>query len=229
MLWTWLYRYADLGLLIARLGFGGGFVWYHGGPKLFDRPERWARTGDAMAHFGITFGYEWWGLAAALGETLGGLLIALCFLPAGRPRTRVGDERSGSESLGHRPGYTIPFLQERLALCRSVVHRTGPLQFGSPPRPALLTGRAVRLHYGAFSRRHSELTRSPRGSPAGGREENTWAIGGAYQDLVRTEEGTVTHVADGNTFTILIQTESSTIWTIIRTWSGGCRNSSLKD
>jgi len=77
MLWTWLDRYADLGLLIARLGFGGGFVWYHGGPKLFDRPERWARTGDAMAHFGITFGYEWWGLAAALGETLGGLLIAL--------------------------------------------------------------------------------------------------------------------------------------------------------
>lgn len=77
MLWSWLDRYADLGLLIARVGFGGGFIWYHGGPKLIDGIERWGRTGDAMAHFGITFGYEWWGLAAALGETLGGLLLAL--------------------------------------------------------------------------------------------------------------------------------------------------------
>ena len=34
MLWTALERHRDLGLLIARIGFGGGFIWYHGWPKL---------------------------------------------------------------------------------------------------------------------------------------------------------------------------------------------------
>jgi len=77
VLWTSLDRYRDLGMLIARLGFGLGFVLYHGLPKLRAGSERWARTGDAIGNFGITFGFEWWGLAAALAEALGGLLIAL--------------------------------------------------------------------------------------------------------------------------------------------------------
>jgi hypothetical protein len=34
MLWTSLQRHRDLGLLIVRIGFGGGFIWYLGGPKL---------------------------------------------------------------------------------------------------------------------------------------------------------------------------------------------------
>lgn len=77
MLWTALDRYRDAGLLIARLGFGLGFVWYHGLPKLMGGSERWARAGEAMAHFGVTFAFEWWGLAAVLSEVVGGLLIAL--------------------------------------------------------------------------------------------------------------------------------------------------------
>jgi hypothetical protein len=40
MLWNGLDRYRDVGLLIARLGFGLGFVWYHGLPKLMGGMER---------------------------------------------------------------------------------------------------------------------------------------------------------------------------------------------
>ena len=71
-----LDRYRDAGLLILRLGFGLTFVWYHGYPKVIGGLEGWARTGRAVSHVGITFGYEWWGLLAALSEGIGGLLFA---------------------------------------------------------------------------------------------------------------------------------------------------------
>jgi putative oxidoreductase len=74
--WTW-DRYRDLGLLILRLGFGLGFLWYHGGPKLFGGPERWSGTGDAIVNFGPASGFVFWGLLAALAESVGGLLFAL--------------------------------------------------------------------------------------------------------------------------------------------------------
>lgn len=70
-------RYRDLGLLIARLGFGLGFVWYHGWPKLAGGTARLEATGAAMQSFGIDVAPQMWGLAAGLAETLGGLLIAL--------------------------------------------------------------------------------------------------------------------------------------------------------
>jgi putative oxidoreductase len=73
-------RLKDVGLLIARVGFGLGFVYFHGWPKLVGGWDRLARTGDAIANFGITFAYEWWGLAAALAEAGGGLLVALGLL-----------------------------------------------------------------------------------------------------------------------------------------------------
>lgn len=69
-------QFHDLGLLIARLGFGLTFFWFHGYPKLMSGPEGWERTGRAVSNVGITFGYEWWGLAAALAESGGGLLFA---------------------------------------------------------------------------------------------------------------------------------------------------------
>jgi putative oxidoreductase len=76
--------YRDLGLLVARVGFGLSFFWFHGLPKLMAGPEGWERTGRAVSNAGITFGHEWWGLAAALSETAGGLLFAagLFFRPA---------------------------------------------------------------------------------------------------------------------------------------------------
>ena len=75
-----LEKYRDLGLLILRVGFGATFIWYHGLPKLLGGPEAWERTGRAVSHAGITFGYEWWGLLAALSETVGGALFAAGFL-----------------------------------------------------------------------------------------------------------------------------------------------------
>ena len=80
MLWNKLDRHYDLGLLIIRLGFGLGFVWFHGLPKLMGGVERWAATGGAMESLGIGIGAQWWGLAAALFETAGGLLFALGLL-----------------------------------------------------------------------------------------------------------------------------------------------------
>lgn len=84
MIWKGLERYLDLGLLIIRLGFGLGFFWFHGFPKLTGGSERWSGTGGAMRSFGIEFGHEFWGLAAAIAEAGGGLLIAagLFFRPA---------------------------------------------------------------------------------------------------------------------------------------------------
>ena len=84
MFWTKFERYGDLGLLIARLGFGLGFFWFHGWPKLIAGPERWEGIGGAMSNFGIVFGPKYWGFCAALAESLGGLLIAagLFFRPA---------------------------------------------------------------------------------------------------------------------------------------------------
>jgi putative oxidoreductase len=72
-----LDRYRDAGLLIARLGFGFGFVYFHGWPKIVGGPRAWARTGEAMANLGVPAGYEAFGLLAGLGEGLGGLLLAL--------------------------------------------------------------------------------------------------------------------------------------------------------
>jgi putative oxidoreductase len=70
----------DLGLLVVRLGFGLGFFWFHGLPKLQRGPEGWIGTGGAVGHFGIDFGHQFWGLAAALAESVGGILLALGLL-----------------------------------------------------------------------------------------------------------------------------------------------------
>jgi putative oxidoreductase len=107
VLWNSLDRYRDSGLLIARLGFGLGFLWYHGLPKLKAGRDGWSRTGEAMANFGINFGIEWWGLAAALAEGIGGLLIALglCFRPAALAVLMVMIVASTNHIVtrGHRP------------------------------------------------------------------------------------------------------------------------------
>lgn len=84
VIWDTLERYRDAGLLVARLGFGLGFFWFHGLPKLTGGPERWEAIGGAMGNFGIHFAPELWGFLAAFSEGVGGLLIAagLFFRPA---------------------------------------------------------------------------------------------------------------------------------------------------
>ena len=76
MIWTALEKYHDVGLLIARLGFGLGFLYFHGWGKLTGGPERWAGVGEAMSMFGINFGHTFFGFLAAFSESIGGLMIA---------------------------------------------------------------------------------------------------------------------------------------------------------
>jgi putative oxidoreductase len=75
---TWLGRYKDLGLLIVRVGLGGCFV-LHGYPKLAGGSALWAKIGAAMGALGIDGGHTLWGLAAALTEAGGGVLLLLGF------------------------------------------------------------------------------------------------------------------------------------------------------
>ena len=77
-------RYADLGLLIMRVGVGSAFIWYLGSAKFAGGPQVLTDTGKAVSHFGLNSGFYWWGLLAASAETLGGLclILGLLFRPA---------------------------------------------------------------------------------------------------------------------------------------------------
>ena len=67
----------DLALLIIRVGVGLSFIWFLGSAKLAGGAPTLTATGAAVSHLGITAGFYWFGLAAACGETFGGLCLAL--------------------------------------------------------------------------------------------------------------------------------------------------------
>lgn len=67
----------DLGLLIIRVVLGGTMAAFHGWPKLIGGPERWAKVGGAMSHFGLDFFPAFWGFLATTGEFFGALLVIL--------------------------------------------------------------------------------------------------------------------------------------------------------
>lgn len=69
---------ADLGKLVIRIGIGGFFI-AHGLPKLLGGTERLEGVGSAIQHLGLEVPalYLVFGLAAALAESVGGLLFAL--------------------------------------------------------------------------------------------------------------------------------------------------------
>ena len=73
-----------IGMLILRVGFGIGFIYFHGWGKITGGVERWKNLGGAMDHIGIHFGHTFFGFMAALSETLGALLFAsgLFFSPS---------------------------------------------------------------------------------------------------------------------------------------------------
>lgn len=75
-----LERYRDIGLLVVRLGFGLGFLYFHGWAKLVGGPERWSRVGSAVSHLGIDVGHTFFGFVAAFSESIGGILFAAGFL-----------------------------------------------------------------------------------------------------------------------------------------------------
>jgi len=77
VIWKALERYRDHGLLVLRVGFGLGFIWYHGWGKITGGPERWAALGGSMEYLGITFAPVFWGLMASMAETVGALCIVL--------------------------------------------------------------------------------------------------------------------------------------------------------
>jgi putative oxidoreductase len=82
-MWDFFDRFRDLGLLVLRVGLGISFL-FHGVPKLMGGPETWKGLGGAMAVLGVDFAPEFWGLCAALAESVGGACFAvgLMFRPA---------------------------------------------------------------------------------------------------------------------------------------------------
>ena len=77
MIWKKWEKYYDEGLLVMRLTFGLGFIYFHGWSKLMGGPERWERLGGAMSNIGIDFGHTFFGFMAAFSETVAALCIAL--------------------------------------------------------------------------------------------------------------------------------------------------------
>jgi putative oxidoreductase len=76
-------KYADIGLLILRIGLGVMFL-FHGAPKIFGGPAMWAKIGGAAGNFGLTFWPTFWGFMSGAAEFGGGLclLSGLLFRPA---------------------------------------------------------------------------------------------------------------------------------------------------
>ena len=77
MIWKKWEKYYDEGLLVIRLTFGLGFIYFHGWSKLVQGPERWERLGGTMSNIGIDFGHTFFGFLAAFSETVAALCIAL--------------------------------------------------------------------------------------------------------------------------------------------------------
>lgn len=75
-----IYKHLDFGILIARIGMGAGFIYYHGWGKLMGGPEQWEGLGGAMARYGIEFWPTFWGFLAAFSESIGAVLIMLGIL-----------------------------------------------------------------------------------------------------------------------------------------------------
>lgn len=78
-----LSKYRDTGLLLLRILIGLSFL-AHGLPKLTAGPDLWIKLGKSMAFVGVSAYPLFWGLMAALTESVGGflLLIGFCFRPA---------------------------------------------------------------------------------------------------------------------------------------------------
>jgi len=83
MIFHYFSKYRDTGLLLLRILIGLSFL-AHGIPKLMEGPDLWIKLGKSMQFVGVTAYPIFWGLMAALAESVGGflLLIGFCFRPA---------------------------------------------------------------------------------------------------------------------------------------------------
>jgi len=75
--WKFLDKWSDVGLLLMRVGIGALFMMVHGFPKLAGGPGKCESVGKAVGYLSIDFGHTAWGFAAAVTETLGGLLLII--------------------------------------------------------------------------------------------------------------------------------------------------------
>ena len=79
MIFSWLGKYRDVGILLLRAGIGAMMV-LHGWPKLAGGQHVWEKVGAAMQFLGVGIYPVFWGLMAAMSETLGGTLLVVGFL-----------------------------------------------------------------------------------------------------------------------------------------------------
>jgi len=84
MILTSLTRFRDWGLLFLRVALGAFYIYAHGWHKLAAGMREWQSLGMAVRYVGIHHFYLFWGLMAALSETLGCALVilGLLFRPA---------------------------------------------------------------------------------------------------------------------------------------------------
>jgi len=84
MILTSLTKFRDWGLLFLRVALGAFYIYAHGWHKLAGGVHAWHGLGSAVQYVGIHFAYTFWGLMAALSETLGCALVilGLLFWPA---------------------------------------------------------------------------------------------------------------------------------------------------
>jgi putative oxidoreductase len=80
MILTSLTKFRDWGLLFLRVALGGFYLYVHGWHKLAGGVHAWREIGLATRYVGIHFAPVFWGLMAALSETLGCVLVILGFL-----------------------------------------------------------------------------------------------------------------------------------------------------
>ena len=71
-----LHEYRDFAPTLTRLILGSTLLFAHGIPKLLE-PDRWARTGEAMAYLGVAFAPAFWGFMASAMEVVGGVLFII--------------------------------------------------------------------------------------------------------------------------------------------------------
>jgi putative oxidoreductase len=81
MILTSLTKFREWGLLFLRVVLGAFYLYaHHGWHKLAGGAHQWMELGLAVKYVGIHFGYIFWGLMAALSETLGCIFVILGFL-----------------------------------------------------------------------------------------------------------------------------------------------------
>jgi putative oxidoreductase len=72
-----MFNRTDWGLLISRMGFGLSMFFFHGLGKLTGGTEMWRQLGSNMPSFGMDGLGLFWGLMAALAESVAALCMAL--------------------------------------------------------------------------------------------------------------------------------------------------------